>query len=157
MMRKLSYLPAAWPGLLYALPLLAAYLLWGERDSFRWHKDAWFWSLRADSWPRRTWYKSWGGTTFGHVVMTRPRLSGRLVAHELVHVEQFDAQSLLGLVIAAVLLVLGHPWWLGLLAWVAVPGANYVTAGIVAALRGESFYRGNHLEEGAYDATKESA
>lgn len=149
LMRKLSYLPSLLPSLLYAIPLLIVYAAWGHR--WRWDRDAWMFELRAGSWFYRVFYHSWGGTTLGHVIMLAPDPSDRIKIHELKHVEQFDSQGFAGLVLAAILVAINPAAWVWALGvWTAAPALIYVTAGIIAVLRGESFYRGNHHEEAAY-------
>lgn len=144
-----SILLAGLPAVLYMLPLLIAYLLWGQHGSFRRLKNAWCWELRENSWPMRTWYKNWGGTTLSHCIMFAPGPGRRIEAHELHHVDQFDAQSLCGNILGTILAIQGH-WVLGLLVWVLLPGLCYLSAGINAAVSGRRFYRDNVFEVGAY-------
>lgn len=147
-----------WIRLALALPLvLVSYLIvaivraaWGEK--LWWDRGVLFTRLRADSWPARTWYRGWGGTTFGHAVMLGPNADNFTVAHELVHVEQFEANAIVGLL--AALAVVGWSWWMAIFLWVAVPYLSYVASLAVAWLRGESTYSGSHLEEAARDAVK---
>ena len=155
-MRRLLYLVALAPTLVMALIPLPVWLLWGRR--LRWvdgtaHREgscgAFVFELKPDGWFYRTFYQGWGGTTFGHVIMTAPDPRPELLRHEFVHVEQFDANALWGLALGVLLTVLGHPL-VGLAGWAAAPAAQYSAAGIVAVLRGESFYGGNVNEEAAY-------
>jgi len=143
------YLP---PGLIHGLPGFLLLLLFGHR--FHWDKrGAFVFELRADSWFYNRFYKGWGGTTFGAVVMGRPGVSVSVLFHEFVHVEQVQAASLLGLVLGAAALALGFSFlslWYALAIWLLLPSLQYVAAGTVAVLRGESFYRGNSFEESAY-------
>lgn len=118
--------------------------------------------ILADSWPGRTWYKPWGGTTIGHGIfygadLVQPGKWSGLQEHEHVHVEQFEGVSLgsfiTGLWVGIVIGALGHAvaavlvglliWWLGYL----VMGLGNWT---VAWFRGENFYRGSSHEESAY-------
>lgn len=97
----------------------------------------------------------WLGLCLGHVIFVAvPRAD--VEAHERVHVEQFEAAGLLGLLIAVVVALMG---WspvtsaAALALWVLFPLATYGAGAVAAWLRGEQLYRGNHLEEAAYDAT----
>lgn len=69
-------------------------------------------TMKRDSWPGRTWYAKWGGTTLGHAVFLKEGVSPRVLVHELVHVEQFESNGLCAAVIACVL-----AYWLG---WIAL-------------------------------------
>ena len=149
------------------LMILAIRALWGE--SLEWESPAEMGrpggpvltvTLRKDSWPSRTWYRKWGGTTFGHAIMyahgRRARAGERwkpIQVHEHVHVEQFEAAMLQSLIVGssvAILmhssagLVLGAVIWL--MGYVAMGAANWTTAWF----RGEDPYRGSHHEEAAY-------
>lgn len=142
------------------LIVLVVRLLWGE--DLRWQWGVLSVELKSESWPSRTWYKGWAGTTFGHGVMyasgKRGGVAPSLVErHELVHVEQFEVcvlgslVLLIGPVIALVLL--GH-WVLALaggLGLLTLSGAVFLLVSVVSAwLRGEPAYRGSSHEESAY-------
>jgi hypothetical protein len=90
----------------------------------------------------------WGGTTIGHAILISERHDNEsIVTHELAHVEQNEANGLVG-----VLLVLCTVWWawpLALILWCLTPALVYVLSGCAAVLRGEDWYRGNHNEESA--------
>lgn len=106
------------------------------------------------------WYEAWGGTTFGYGVMLAPGQSPATLFHEMVHVEQLEAGTLAGLLLG-VLVGLATRSWEGLAAgvgcWLLSAVLAYVGALWAAWLRNESSsYRGNHLEEAAYNATEVS-
>jgi len=130
----------AWPAVAFIR------LAWGE--SLKWEHGVLVVRLKKDSWPMRTWYKNWGGTAFGHAFMLAPDMSEQVSKHELVHVEQLEASALAGLILGILFAVLGW-WWVGLLVWPLNTALVYLCAGATAALRGKTFYRGNHLEEAA--------
>lgn len=100
--------------------------------------------------------KSGGMTIAPNVVRVRAleflNAGHTLAAHELVHVEQAQAASLLGAATTVVIWIEGRPWWGVLmpvtLAWLASAGAAYA----VAWLRGEPAYEGSHIEEAARGA-----
>jgi hypothetical protein len=124
-----------------------------------WHVEAGVLVVELDSasWPVRTWYRRWGGTTVSHLVILNGALGQdsleKVFEHELVHVEQCEANAVAGLFVALGA-TLGGPAWVGLLIWAVLPAIIYGAASLTAVLRGESGYRGNHLEEAAYDATE---
>lgn len=126
--------------------------LWGIAPF--WSDGSLIVTLRGGSWPVRTWYKPWGGTTLGHIILlngARPQeRMARVLRHERVHVEQFESNAVLAFIFALSIL-----WWsrpLALLVWITLPWAIYGAGMLCAVLRGEKIYRGNHLEEAAYDA-----
>jgi len=127
-------------------------LVWGDGTP-AWNDGVLVTTMRRDSWPIRSWYKRWGGTTIGHAVMLAPNMASSVYTHELVHVEQCEANALCSAALALVLV-----WWsplAALLLWITLPWLIYIAAGLCALLRGESYYRGNHLEEAAYDRAGE--
>ena len=168
-MRRLLYLFAlpwnltvAWPVVLLVRALWGENLRWETPPSPRPGNAALVCDLRADSWPARTWYARWGGTSLGHGIFYKAGLAkagawSQIQTHEHVHVEQFEVSMLgsfvSGAIACAVLLGFGHPlpatltglglWWAGYL----LMGASGWT---VALLRGEPAYRGSAHEESAY-------
>jgi len=144
-----------WPLFLGTLIALVVRALWGE--STRWESGVLVTVLSPTSWPMRSWYKRWGGTCFGYGIMLAPGQGVETLQHELHHVEQNEAASIGGLILGILVLLLTRSWeGLGALVfcWISSPWFAYVGALIAAWLRGEDAYRGNHLEEGAYDATR---
>lgn len=138
--------------------------LWGE--NLRWEEGCLVFNWRSGSWPARTWYRPWGGTTLGHAIFynwyvkTEPDVENfePIQVHEHVHVEQYEAWMLASCVIGLVVQLtvgLAHGqwvtgsvlggiiWFLGY-AWMGVGG--YLTA----IVRGEDAYRGSQHEEAAY-------
>ncbi len=124
-------------------------LFWGS--NLRWRAPgALTMNFLPDSWPMRTWYKSWGGTTFGHGMILYPDPIEKTLKHEFVHVKQFEGSCLVAALTALLLLITGAGWLtiapVLTLHWFA----RVLTANAAAWLRGESFYRGSIEEEAAY-------
>lgn len=120
--------------------------LWG-RD-LAWSDGVLFVRLKKDSWFERKFYTKWGGSTIGHAIIINERWDREsLVLHEQAHVEQKEANGLVGLVCA--LAVAYWAWWLALIFWCLMPTLVYVLSGCAAVLRGEDWYMGNHNEESA--------
>lgn len=118
--------------------------------------------IRADSWPARTWYKTWGGTTVGHGIfyghdLVVPGEWSSLQEHEHVHVEQFEGVSissfLTALWVTILIVSLGHTT-VAMITGLAIWMLGYLMMGIgnygAALFRGESMYRGSSHEESAY-------
>src|SRR5262249_29467778 len=97
--------------------------------------------------------KGWGATTFGHgIIFAWDHLDyDPIWMHELVHVEQFEAESLQDAALLLILGLMGH-WWLGLLVAAFGVLTDVFAANITAWLRGEDAYLGSHLEEAAYNS-----
>lgn len=130
------------------LVMLVVGLAWGTGMP-TWHDGVLIATLKLDSWPGRTWYRKWGGTTIGHAVMLKEGMPPSVLVHELVHVEQNESNG----ICAAVVAIAFAYWlgWLAVLVWVGLPWLVYLAGMLCALLRGEDAYRGNHLEEGPYD------
>jgi len=95
--------------LVWVLPFRA---LWGE--NLRWEEGSLVFNLTEDSWPSRTWYKDWLGTSICHAIMYSHNTPQdqipphRIVVHEQHHVKWFEGIVLSALVLALVVLgVLG--------------------------------------------------
>lgn len=141
------------PLVLYGWVLAAAIrLLWGEK--LVWNGPVLVVTLKADSWPMRTWYKRWGGTCFGYGVMLSP--SELSLAHELEHTEQLQAGAIAGLVIGIVCAAVSEPF-VGVFAWAFTPLLNYLAASLIALLNRKNGYRDNLFERAARDATRDDA
>jgi hypothetical protein len=124
-------------------------------------------SFRASSWPARTWYSKWGGTTAGHAIIYNageqtPGGWSHVQKHEHVHVEQFEGACVSGFILGLLAFVpvisLGHPEAaVGL--WLGIWWAGYMLMGIgnwiAAWLRGEDPYRGSAHEESAYSQAEQ--
>lgn len=153
--RLVLVLACSVPDIVTSIPALVMWLFFGENlrrvtTEFSW---ALAFNLKKDSWPERTWYKGWGGTTFGRIIMLGHGDDREdLVQHELVHVEQYEAGCLFGallLGLAPVLFPLIGMWFPFVL-WALSSWLFTLTAMVAAWLRGEEFYRGSHREEAAY-------
>jgi len=160
-------LTVAWPA------ILLIRLFWG--DHLRWETPpapgaggpVLVCELRKGSWPARTWYKKWGGTTLGHGIfynwgLIRAGHWSSLQKHEHVHVEQFEAAMLSALLtsvwVSIVVAALGHglaALVLWLLLWWSGGLLGPVGGWIAAWLRGEDPYRGSAHEESAYSQAGE--
>jgi len=142
------------------LIVLTVGLAWGKKgNKVGWDNRVFWAQIDDDSWPAKTWYRRWGATTFAHNIMFGRSQIDRpdLWAHELTHVEQYEAEAVqaTGLVFAGWGL-----WQLGLSLDVLFPsfllflcafnGLSVFAAGMLTAwLRGEDPYTGSHLEESA--------
>lgn len=153
---RFASLPADLIGLVWWLIVLA---LWGRVVHDRPMAIAaeppdvkvWAVELKPDSWPARTWYKKWGGTTLGHFIMFGAgRAAGaRIWRHELVHVLQCEAVSVGATVLALVLVACGQ--YLGaLIVWCTPYPIMGVGGWLGAWLRGLRFYRDSQHERSAY-------
>lgn len=140
--------------------VVAVLVLWGAK--LFWLDGLWV-ELRAKSFPDKQWGSRWLGVTLGHGgILAAGRAGGpgadtKTERHELVHVEQFEANMLtgfvLGLLCAVTFLVDGcqdAALVSGLLVWILSWPLGYAAAAAQAYLRGEDQYSGNHLEESAY-------
>lgn len=130
------------------LIILTMWLCFGHQ--LQWKHGVLTFELKRDSWPQRTWYAGWGGTTFGHGIMFAvDHLDWDPIwLHELVHVEQFEAECLQNTIFFAICTLLGF-WWVGLIWWAGAPLLGVLAGYTTAWLRGEEFYMGSHLEEAA--------
>lgn len=133
------------------LLVLAIHGLWGEKLWLDGHILCT--ELKGDSWPMRTWYKGWGGTTFSYGIMyAKNNVVDSVVRHEMRHVEQLEVGTIFGLIIGVIwaltIFDLGAIliFWL---VWSNAPLVYYISAGIISVLRGKNYYRGNLLEEDA--------
>ena len=131
----------------YAI-VLFVHLAWGQH--LWWERGILITRLAERSWPMRTWFRRWGGFTPGHAMMLSHTADVRVIEHEMVHVEQHEANAIAGLVLGLAF-VWASPFTL--LAWLLMPLFCYLAAMLVAVLHGKNAYRGNHLETAAYDAT----
>lgn len=128
--------------------------MWGS--TLFWHQGVPVVRLASTSWPLNPdkkwggWYRGWAGTCFGHFIMLSDDADEFTLSHEMRHHEQHDANAVGGLI--AALPIFPFQWIVALLVWLLMPFVAYLGALIVAWLRGENPYRGNHLEEAAYDA-----
>jgi hypothetical protein len=152
-LRWWSIAPSALFGLIVAGVVRLA---WGKTS--RWDLGIWWVILSEKSWPMRTWYRKWGGTTFGPLsVMLAPSYerNAEIVAHEAHHAKQMDAYAFAAFVTAVTFASLGH-YVLAVLAWSFLGVLVYVGGHIAAFGRGENAYTGNVMEQGAYAVGREA-
>lgn len=92
------------------------------------------------------------GRTLGHVVILG-RLGNTLTCklHELTHVIQLEAAGLVGWMYGMYSLATGAHWSTALAQFVLAPVMFYLSASLVGIIRGKDKYRGNFLEEAAFD------
>lgn len=130
------------------LVVLLVHALWGQR---LWLKNGiLFTELHPNSWFKKELYAKWGGTCFGYGIMLSANQPPSTTNHELVHVEQQEVSSLVGLVagiIAASFSFSAIPFFI---CWFLAQYAHSGCAMLIALLRGENAYRGNINEESAY-------
>ena len=89
-----------------------------------------WWKARWGFW--KWWSKKYAGITFGHTILVASHIKlpvGIVVAHELIHVKQYEQ-------------------------WGACYLPAYLLASINAVCKGYSFYYGNVFEIEAYDKQK---
>lgn len=119
--------------------------LWGEK--LTWHGPVLVATLKASSWPMRTWYKNWGGTCVGYGVMIAPGQDA-VLPHELEHTEQIQSGTVAGLALGLIILASGSPF-LAFATWLLLPALNYLAASLVAILKRRNGYRDNLFERAA--------
>ena len=132
-----------------AVPLvLLIHLMWGEHL----HREglAVCTELRPDSWPKRTWYAKWGGTTFGHAIMYGPNPPLATRVHENVHVHQFEASMLKSLTVGLLVLLVTGKIWLSFAIWVSGYLLYLCSNWAMAVIRGGEAYRDSVHEQHAY-------
>jgi len=145
--------------LLVWLAVLIVTAAWGRK--LHWLRGVWC-EFKPNSWPVRTWFKDWGGTTLGHGGWYAPDHSGGrgldtpIEVHEQTHVEQYEVGCFVGFILAVafclshVLTDLAMGIGGGVAIW-TLTGWMFMLAGYaVAWLRGEPVYMGSVHEEGAY-------
>lgn len=136
------------------------YSLWGTRR--HWTAGCLCLEFQEGSWPTRTWYKKWLGTTLGHTIIYNVNKSGKpgivdtpTARHEFIHVHQFEVMQLLGMIITIINVLGGFDvqteWYELLLLPLASPLA-YLVSMVQSLIRGETPYRDNIFEEHAYAA-----
>jgi len=158
-----------WLTLLWVLPaalvswvvVLWCWLWWGTR--LHWCEGLWC-EFKPTSWPMRTWYRRWGGTTFVWGGILAPGRAGELGVidtqteiHEHIHLEQAEAAQLASFIYGLSVLLMWRTTEAaiyGLVIWVGGAAFIYCCTMLQAWFRGEEPYRGNHLEEAAYGLTR---
>jgi len=162
-MKKLRFLIYIWClpwDILAWLVILLMWSIWGTK--LRWEDGLWF-EFKRDSWPSRTWYNPWAGTTFGHGGILGYGHSGKkgidtkTEKHEHIHVEQFEVVMLSHLLMALLFIFFteynGYSLFIFFTIWLSGGFLNYLIGGIVSLMRGKSFYTGNIKEMAAYAIT----
>lgn len=141
--------------------LLPMWVAWGTR--LHWNGGLWF-ELKASSWPARTWYRRWKGTTLVGGGFLGPGMAGgdgidtKIEVHEHVHVKQFEGLQLLSFLYGVAIVVWDHSLGgilLGLSVWSSGAFLGYLCASFQAWIRGEKAYSGNMLEKAAYSLVRE--
>jgi hypothetical protein len=136
------------------LIVLFVRLFWGQK--LHWVGLVLQAEFKPGSWPMRTWYENWGGTSFGHGAIYRPKAAGddgldtKTEVHEHHHTEQFEGSMLFTFLVGLFCFFMDMELVYCLAIWFSGSFVPYFCSGFVALLRGEDFYRGNVQEEGAY-------
>lgn len=125
------------------LAVLVMRPIWG--GSLSWQDGVLVLRTAPESWFSKSRFL---GACWGHAIILSSGAGEDTRRHELRHVEQVEAAAVAGLVLAIVPTFSVH-WLLGLLTWAICPALYYGAGMLVAVLRGEHFYEGNHLEEAA--------
>jgi hypothetical protein len=150
-----------WPvDLLTFLSVLIVWSLFGRK--LQWHDGLWV-ELKKNSWFNTVWGYKYRGVTIGHGGILAAGAAGNdgidtdTEEHELVHVEQFEAIMLAGLLSGIICLFLCSIFcdvWRAVIAggvvWITAWPFGYTASLLQAYLRGEDAYHGSHLEEAAY-------
>ena len=134
------------------------YALWGTKR--HWTAGCLCLEFQKGSWPTRTWYRKWLGTTLGHTIIYNVGRSGKpgivdtpTEEHEMIHVHQFEVMQQLGLTITVINVYSGFDFaseWYELLVLPAASGIAYLASMLQAIIRGETPYKNNIFEESAY-------
>lgn len=145
-----------WPlALLSWLGVLFVYFLWGQKlhlVGFTLQCD-----LKKDSWPTRTWYSRWGGTSFGYGAFYNtgrvggPGMDTEIEVHEHRHGEQTEIAIVVTFVISVYNFFCGVDFIHCIIVYISGPILLYLAACFVAFMRGKNVYRGNLLEQDAYN------
>ncbi len=152
-----------WPQdiLMWVFWILPFWALWG-RD-LRWLEGCLCFNLKEDSWPARTWYAKWGGTSIGHAIMFNTRIPqtteplDSLTVHELSHVKWFETVMFTSFMTAWIpFIFLGaHGHWMsacicGSIVWVTGHTLQGLGGFFVAWVLGGRAYRDSYHEQAAY-------
>lgn len=130
------------------LLILFVHLLWGR--NLHWEDTVLCTEFKLNSWPVRTWYKNWGGTTFGHGIVYGPAPIESTRRHEHVHVEQYQASMVNGFLHAIIALLITGNLWFSAVVWFSGYVTYLCSNWITAFIRGEPVYSGSAHEEHAY-------
>ena len=149
-----------WDILAY-LAVLLIWLVFGQK--LHWLGGLWC-ELKETSWPVRTWYAGYGGTTLGHGGFYGPGASAGhgwdtyVEVHEHIHVEQYEVAMfltfMLGIATFITTSLFQMSWtassFLSLGIWMSGYLLFFCGGWLVAYLRGERAYYGSQHEEAAY-------
>lgn len=137
---------------------IVLHALWGTKR--HWVAGCLCLEFKPNSWPTRTWYRTWLGTTFGHTIIYAPEKSGvpgivdtYSEQHEHIHVHQYEVLQLLSAILTATVLSTGFEWTKLLILFLG-SGFGYLAGMVQALIRGESPYWDNIFEEAAYGIVK---
>lgn len=113
-------------------------------------------TMKADSWPVRTWFKNWGGFCAGYGIVLSSNHNDLTLKHELVHTKQLEDHVVVGLMNGVVFAIALGAMGAGAFSliplfclWCLSPIVNYLMGGATSLLRGGQFYRNNLAEESA--------
>lgn len=98
----------------------------------------------------KTRFKNWRAITLGHGIIYSKLAGEKTKKHEGHHVEQFETAMLSSLFLSVIGVIFGLKLIPFLLIWNLGAAMLYLSATIIAVLKGEDLYRGNVLEKGAY-------
>jgi hypothetical protein len=134
---------------------VAVHGLWGTKR--HWTAGCLCIEVREGSWPTRSWYRHWLGSTLGHTILYSPGRAGILgivdtpvERHEMIHVSQFEALQLMAAIVFSYLVFSSGFQWQYLAILPSGAGLAYLASMLQAFLRGETPYRGSIFEDHAY-------
>jgi len=155
-MRNVILRSLTWPLFIGTLLAWIIKLIWGESGAWN-GNGVYIVRLREGTWFAKK-YAGWGGTTFGFGIIVTKTADDAIIAHEMVHVEQFEDATVGGFFLGLIALAIVHSWWgIGALfaCWMLAVWAVYFSGTLVAWLRSEpNAYRGNAWEEAARAITQ---
>lgn len=131
------------------------YRLWGNRRF--WLAGCLVVEFRANSWPRRTWFKRWLGASLMHTLLISDGRVGnpeivdtRTERHELTHSRQAEVLQLLAAILFSYVALSTEFQWQYLLILPSGAALAYLASLIQAFLRGETPYYNSIFEDHAY-------
>ena len=145
--------------LLWALWIVPFWAMWGE--NLRFQHGALVFNFKKGSWPNRTWYKKWGGTTLGDAIMynhDRGLDGDRIQVHEEFHQNQFRGVMLSSLITSVLLFAVlfsSTSFYLNFLVCLVLWLTGYIRWGLgnllyaLICLKGNAYRLSSH-EQAAY-------
>jgi hypothetical protein len=144
---------------LWLLWILPFWLLWGEH--LRFQHGALVFNLKEGSWPNRTWYSRWGGTTLGNAIMYNYGRGGdndRIQVHEEFHQKQYRGvmfSSFLTSLILFFMLIHTATWVFSIVTCAVLWNTGYLRWGLGNLLHSliseeGNAYRNSSHEQAAY-------